>query len=58
MARRVRLQAMTEDAAAENMPAGFPLLTSCKPASEEATPTMPAMSAKMTKNPVARFPIG
>lgn len=49
---------MTEKAAAENRLAGFPRLTSCKPVSEEATPTMPAMSAKMMKNPVARFPIG
>jgi hypothetical protein len=58
MARRVRVQVTSEAAAADIMLAGNPWPTSCRPVSEVEMPTTPVMSAKMTKNPVARLPIG
>lgn len=58
MARRVRDQAVIEEAAADSKLDVLPRLKSWRPESELATPTSPAMSEKITKNPVARFPIG
>lgn len=58
MARTVRAQVMIEEAAADKMLAGLACITSCNPVSEVITPTTPANSENITKNPVARLPIG
>lgn len=43
MARSVRAQVMMEEAAADNKLAEVSIKTSCKPVSEVAMPTTPAM---------------
>jgi hypothetical protein len=58
MASRVSVQAMKPAEAAAGRLSALQARTWWKPASAEAAPTTPAMTAKMTKNPVAAFPMG
>jgi len=58
IARRVRVHAMTADDAAAGKLSEFHVRLWLSPAIAEAAPTTPAISAKITKNLVAAFPIG
>lgn len=58
MARRVSVQAITAADAAAGKLSEFHDRMWLTPAIAEAAPTTPAISAKITKNPVAPFPMG
>lgn len=58
MARRVRPQAITAEDAADGKVSEFHLRACWIPAMAAAAPTTPAISAKITKKPVAWLPIG
>lgn len=58
MARQVRAQAMVAAEAADGKLSWFQKRTWLNPEMTDATPTTPAIKAKVTKNPVAAFPIG
>jgi hypothetical protein len=58
MASSVSVQAMNAEEAAAGRLSWLHALTWWNPASAAAMPTTLAITAKMTKNPVAAFPIG
>lgn len=58
MAKRVSPQATMEEAEADNKEEALHSRTLCSPLRDAAMPTSPARSEKITKNPVARFPMG
>lgn len=58
MARHVRVQEMVAAEAAADMLSAFQKRRWLRPEMEAATPTTPARSPNITKNPVAAFPIG
>ncbi len=58
MASRVSVHAMNPEEAAAGKLSWLHARTWWNPASAAAAPTTPAITAKMTKNPVAAFPIG
>ena len=58
MASRVSVHAMNPAEAAAGRLSVLQARTWLSPASAEPAPTTPAITAKMTKNPVAAFPTG